>query len=342
MTSYNERTSRRRHARGSDFNMSVNGIMNMVTRKPEALLLVGAGLALLMRNGRGFSLSGLGTPSRSHGGQDHRDHRLGDSVSSRPGRYQPNGDDGSAWAQSSKGIASSAREVTNEAREALHDVRESAGQMASEATEGVTRYASDMMRNVSDTASDYASTAANYASTAGRWAEEARGGIVDRSHQLAERARSLPDELDEAVQEHPLVLAALGVAIGAALGASLPSTSIEKRTLGEASDQMWRAAETVTGRIGDAAEEAYDEAWRTAQEHGLSKDGLKDMARDVGAKFVSAAAGEAAEPHSSGGQSSSGATQKSSTQQALDKGGMSSGQGSSGVSPAAQRPGGLT
>ena len=81
MTSYNERTSRRRHARGSDFNMSVNGIMNMVTRKPEALLLVGAGLALLMRNGRGFSLSGLGTPSRSHGGQDHRDHRSGVVIS---------------------------------------------------------------------------------------------------------------------------------------------------------------------------------------------------------------------------------------------------------------------
>lgn len=338
MTSYNERTSYRRRARGMDIDMSMNGIMNAVSRKPEALLLMGAGLALLMRNGRGLDMSSIGLSARSRDARYRADEARYEGVQSGRKNYYPG--DMAGEGHSSEGMGSSARS-------SVRDASDNAGKMVGEATEGMTRYASEMMRSVSDTAS-------SYASSAGQWADDARSGLVDQSSRLAERARSLPDELDEAVQAHPLVLAALGVAIGAALGASLPATSIENRTLGEASDQMWESAEALTGRIGDAAEEAYDEAWRTAEEHGLSKDGLKSMAKDVGSKFASAAAGQESAPEASQASTSHGDSRSSQMGQpagsvaskapaspasSIQKPGASAGVGEVGSLQGAKRPG---
>ncbi len=102
------------------------------------------------------------------------------------------------------------------ARGAVRDAADSAGRVAQETGEEMTRYASQMMNQVSE-------TAASYVASAGRIASDTREGVMDSAHRIADRARTLPEELDEAVQDHPLVLAALGVAVGAALGASLPA-----------------------------------------------------------------------------------------------------------------------
>lgn len=299
MTSYYSRTSHRR-SRGMDWNISADGMMDMIQRKPEALLLIGAGLALMMRGGRGFSFSGSASSPRSQRLYSRRDDLSYEGSRGRRGSYQPTGEDGSDWSSdssSSRGMMSSAGDTVRSAGESVRSAGESASRMASETGENMTRYASDMVRRVSDTASTYASSAT-------RWAGDARSGLMDRSHRLTERARSLPDEIDEAVQDHPLVLAALGVAIGAAMGATLPSTSIENRAMGQASDSLWDAAESATGRLGEAAEKAYDEAFRTAESHGLSKQGLKEMAKEVGSSFVSAAAGETGQGSQTGSSSS--------------------------------------
>jgi hypothetical protein len=278
MTSYYARASRRRHSRGMDWSMGLGDLIDTVQRKPEALLLIGAGVALMMRGSSGIGL--FAARSRSAAGDwrgEMRGMRREGASSFRPrqGSYQSDANDGGAWpSRSISGAMSSAR-----------GAGESAAHAAGEASENMTRYASDMMNRASEAAS-------SYASTAGRWADEAREGFMDRSQWLAERARFLPEELDEAVQDHPLVLAALGVAVGAALGATLPSTSIENRAMGQVSDDLWEAAEDVTGRLGEDAGEAYDEAFATAEKHGLSKQGLKEMATDVAAKFAGAATGE--------------------------------------------------
>ncbi|MBX9758377.1 MAG: hypothetical protein K2Y29_06335 [Beijerinckiaceae bacterium] len=332
MTSYYARTSRRRSS-GMDWSMGADNIMNMMQRKPEALLLIGAGVALMMRRGRGFNFFSSGSRDWSSDTQANwrEDRNYGGSRSS--GRsYQPTGDDGSDWSQSSQRQSSrgqSSGGMMSSARGAMND----AGEMASDAADSMTNYASGMMQRVGDTASSYASSAS-------RWAGDAREGLMDRSQWIAERARTLPEELDEAVQDHPLVLAALGVAMGAALGATLPTTSLENRAMGETRDQLLDAAQGATGRLGEAAEEAYDEAWRTAQSHGLSKDGLKEMARDVGEKFASAATGssENVQGGSQGGGSQGGGSQGGGSQ----TGSGSSGGGTSSASTASAPGGGGT
>jgi hypothetical protein len=270
MTSYYARTSQRRRTRGMNLRLSADGLLDMARRRPEALLLIGAGVALMMRSGSGFSLPKLGL-------QGSTGSRNSSSARGRTGAYSA-GEGGREWSEAAGGAMSSARGAVREAAD-------NAGRMAEETGEEMTRYASQMIQSVSETVSSYAASASRAASSA-------RDGVMDRTHRLADRARSLPEELDEAVQDHPLVLAALGLAVGAALGATLPASSIENRTMGRASDGLWEAAEDATGRIGDAAEEAYEEAWRAARERGLSADGLKEMAGEVGSKFAEVVSGE--------------------------------------------------
>jgi hypothetical protein len=65
------------------------------------------------------------------------------------------------------------------------------------------------------------------------------------------------------LEDQPLVLGGIGLAIGAALGAALPRTQTENRLMGEASDQ-------IKEQVGQAASEQYDRA-KHAAEHGYEK-----------------------------------------------------------------------
>jgi ElaB/YqjD/DUF883 family membrane-anchored ribosome-binding protein len=68
-----------------------------------------------------------------------------------------------------------------------------------------------------------------------------------------ERARVGFDTL---LEEQPLVLGALGIAIGGLLGVSMPRTRFEDETIGEYSD---RAKATAAGTVADRAEELKEQ-----------------------------------------------------------------------------------
>jgi ElaB/YqjD/DUF883 family membrane-anchored ribosome-binding protein len=152
-----------------------------------------------------------------------------------------------------------------------------------------------MARAASDMVGEFADAASEYTSATTRWAEHA-------GETLAAQAGSLPGELDEAVRDHPLVLAAIGVAVGvavgAALGASLPASRFENRTFGSARDQLGDAAEGVSGPFTEAAAEALDLVKRGAERRGFSGDSMGDVAREAAGAFASTALG--AEERSSG------------------------------------------
>ena len=220
-------------------------VMRAVRERPEALLVVAAGLALLFRGGgKGM---GRGVEHRGLMGEDVRE----------------------GWSAA----ASSARSITEGAAESMR-----------EGGESMARAASDMVGEFADAASEYTSATT-------RWAEHA-------GETLAAQAGSLPGEFDEAVRDHPLVLAAIGVAVGAALGASLPASRFENRTFGSARDQLGDAAEGVSGPFTEAAEEALDLVKRGAERRGFSGDSMGDVAREAAGAFASTALG--AEERSSG------------------------------------------
>jgi ElaB/YqjD/DUF883 family membrane-anchored ribosome-binding protein len=249
---------------------SADAMMRAARQRPEALLVIAAGLALLMR-----------------GASRPRDWRMmSESKLRARGLHHNVRDDAMAgWASSGEQGAS--------VSEAARDV----GERARDTGERMTSYAAQMSGRMSEAASDYASAA-------GRWAEETRDEFSERTQRLMEQARALPGELDEAVRDHPLVLAALGVAVGAALGASFPASSLENRAMGGARDQLGEAAQGVAGRLTDAAERALAEAKRSAERQGVSGESVRDMARDAAGAFASAAMGREEGSGGAGGGSS--------------------------------------
>jgi vacuolar-type H+-ATPase subunit H len=223
-------------------------ITGSVTRNPESLLLLAAGVALLMRSGRGPSVRRSSFPERRNEGQ-----------------YRARRED------SASGVSERIGEATR-----------LAGEYVSGATERAGEYVSETTDKMSETARSYASSASEYADEAARIA-------ADRSRRMANQVRDTADYL---VREQPWAIALTGLLAGAAVAAAFPSARLERRTLGEVGERLRSAAGTMGQRVMEAGMQAGERLSEVAEERGLTAEGLKQAARDVGGTFSSALAGE--------------------------------------------------
>jgi ElaB/YqjD/DUF883 family membrane-anchored ribosome-binding protein len=87
--------------------------------------------------------------------------------------------------------------------------------------------------------------------------------MTDATRDRWERARSGVEDL---AHEHPLVLGAIGLAVGAALGASAPRTRQEERVLGAASRSVSEKIREAGGEQLDKAREAVRQAAEPGRE----------------------------------------------------------------------------
>jgi ElaB/YqjD/DUF883 family membrane-anchored ribosome-binding protein len=85
---------------------------------------------------------------------------------------------------------------------------------------GIRDKASGMMQSASDTLSS------------------ARGSMSDRMNTARDQWQRARSGIDSLVNEQPLALGAIGLAIGAILGAAAPRTRLEEQTMGEASRNL--------------------------------------------------------------------------------------------------------
>jgi ElaB/YqjD/DUF883 family membrane-anchored ribosome-binding protein len=72
------------------------------------------------------------------------------------------------------------------------------------------------------------------------------------AHRTAERTRDVGTQLRSTMEEQPLLMGAMGIALGALLGSLLPRTDREDQLLGDARDRMFDKART-------AGEHEYEE-----------------------------------------------------------------------------------
>lgn len=81
---------------------------------------------------------------------------------------------------------------------------------------------------------------------------------------LADQAQQLKGGFDTLLREQPLVVGALGIALGALLGAALPRTQAEDRTLGKHSDKLTAKAKKVASsgyeQVSAAGRDVVDKA----------------------------------------------------------------------------------
>jgi ElaB/YqjD/DUF883 family membrane-anchored ribosome-binding protein len=83
-------------------------------------------------------------------------------------------------------------------------------------------------------------------------------------------------------RDQPLVLAGIGVAVGAAIGALLPRTQAEDQLMGDVSDQLKEQTRQFAGdqleKAKKMGESAYDAAQRKAERQGLSSEDVANEA----------------------------------------------------------------
>lgn len=145
-------------------------------------------------------------------------------MSGREGRYAPDRAEGSHLGERLSGMAgrlgsaaSAGREKLAGARESISGVGGSMGERAGQAGDTLREQASHLRLS----------------------ARERASRLSDRARYGAERARG---GFDTMLREQPLLLGALGIAVGAALGALMPPTRREDEFMGEARDRLTREA----------------------------------------------------------------------------------------------------
>jgi hypothetical protein len=227
-------------------------ITGAVTRNPEGLLLLAAGVALLLRSGR------------SNPPNDYRKNFPSQPGSARNYRQPEHGETG-------------------------------VGERVVEAARRAGEYVSETTDQVSETARSYASSAADYAGEVG-------DAALERSRRMADQAWEATDYV---MQQQPWAVALAGLAAGAAVAALFPPTRLERRTLGEAGERLRSAAGAVGGQIMEAGRQAGEKLSEVAEERGLTSEGLKEAAEEVGQTFRSALTGEESSAETSSHQKAS-------------------------------------
>ena len=164
-----------------------------------------------------------------------------------------------AWHGTASGVRSGAESVQNNVRAAADTVRDGGTQAADK---------------IYESGGTLASSVTNYAA-----------GFPDMAGNVFDDVRT---NLTEMFRAQPLALGAVGIAIGAAIAASLPTTETEAAYLGETSDYVKRKAGEIAGEQSERATEIGKKVVQAVSEEarhqGLTADGIKAAAKDVSDK----------------------------------------------------------
>lgn len=152
-------------------------------------------------------------------------------------------------------LGATARQTFETAGSAVASAASRASEATSSSFEGVRDRAAGTSRSATKTASASSKSVGERARSGSR-------GRADRDHVSRPTpglSRQVQDELYELGRRYPLLLGAVGLAVGAALGGVLDPTETENRMLGEASDRLKQRARTMAGeqyeQIADSAKQ---------------------------------------------------------------------------------------
>lgn len=239
---------------GGDLGRSIS---QTVGRNPAAVVLVGVGLAWL------FLGQVRDRPASDHGDSNAMPNGRPNAgpVPNEEHYWYGGGQMSSAGARKPSDMDNASNGATGTIRNAANGV----GGAVSNAADSMGHAASDMTERLSHGLEDFSEEAKARVLAARRVAHEAR-----MSAQAAVKNGS--QSVSNFFQDQPLVVGALAMALGAAIGAALPHSRIEDDTMGDSSDQLFADAQAMF-------REERDKLMAAAQ---AAATGVKDEVRDVG------------------------------------------------------------
>lgn len=238
--------------RGGDGTEMLANLRAQARDNPMALALIGSGMAWLMMGSGPQSGSQAAGSSRTYPGHTR--------YSGYAGPAGDRGDPSRSMDGGGPSLADRAAQGAGAAYEtvggALHDAAQAGGESVRDAAEGLRQTGAEAMDGL-------------------RRAGRDAGGMVS-----------------DLMEREPLVLGALGFAVGAAMGAALPASEVERRHLGAAGAALKEKVEAGVETAREAAGEVYaaarDEADRQPDDAPLGER-LGAMAKAAGDKAAEAA-----------------------------------------------------
>jgi hypothetical protein len=158
---------------------------------------------------------------------------------------------GNAVHQAGEGVSNLGHRV----QEGASHLVEGAQGMAHDAGETVSHFAQDARHRVADVAGEARMRGQRVARGAGRQIMRAERGV------------------EGTLRENPLALGAVAIAIGAAIGLSLPHTNVEDEWMGDTKERLLTRAEEVAGEAIHKAEDAVGQLTAADKEQGQGKQG---------------------------------------------------------------------
>jgi hypothetical protein len=243
---------------GDFMNTTRDTLIDTIRQNPIPAALAGIGLAWLLMN-------------RSNAGK--KSGRAEGAMGRFDGGYGGNG-----WSQGPQqgfgvsqalggaqhAVSDAASAVSQRAGQAVHQIGDALGSAGS-AVSGVARDAAGAFGAGADAASHFVDAAGravhdataatghfahDAAGAVGHFAQDAQHRAGDLAHGAAGQAKRFEQGIESTLQSNPLALGAVALAVGAALGYSLPRTQKEDELMGQARDRL----------LGEATHFAHDAA----------------------------------------------------------------------------------
>ncbi|SKA01510.1 hypothetical protein SAMN02745126_03142 [Enhydrobacter aerosaccus] len=173
--------------------------------------------------------------------------------------------------------ADAADTVGNTVSNARTSAAGTASQSVAAAADWTATKTGDAVAGVSSTAATVTAAAQAKLDKAADALAQGRDRLAQTVHDVEDNADALGTRLSQFAQEQPVLVAALAIAAGAALGAALPMTDAERRYLGPSGARVAEKGRAVAGHVADAAAGKAQEAAAAAADT-LASDVLGDGA----------------------------------------------------------------
>jgi ElaB/YqjD/DUF883 family membrane-anchored ribosome-binding protein len=238
-------------------NETREGILDTIRDNPVPAAMIGIGLGLMLFNGRRDSRSHTHSLQASEvGGYGYVGNI--DGVTPRLMQDDAAGGIGASVSHDrSGGIRSHVSDVAVNAREKVSDVTQRAGERISEVKDTASEKVGDAAHRVQHVASDLAQT----------------------TRYQAQRAE---DRFASTMQDNPLAVGAVAIALGMAAGFAIPDTRRENEILGPTRDKLMDRARVVASEAKERAHEVVDRVKEAAEDELSSSSGSETRSPGYG------------------------------------------------------------